>query len=231
MKIAPLLYAAFTELQEAAMGLLSGTRIETIAEKINKFAIYSAVAGAAVCAVPGAGGTIAALTQTGLVWTLYVQINKTLGISIKDNVLKLIGSAVLTNLAANAGTYIVAYAAASILSFIPGLGTAGAVLIGAATGYMVIYAAAIVYLRLLTKMMKTSGNFEFDESEDTKVMIDEVVGSADVKGMVEEGRDAFKAARKSGEFKEAMKNPKCPSCGAPVTAGQKFCSECGTPLN
>jgi uncharacterized OB-fold protein len=62
-------------------------------------------------------------------------------------------------------------------------------------------------------------------------MIDEVVGSADVKGMVEEGRDAFKAARKSGEFKEAMKNPKCPSCGAPVTTGQKFCSECGTPLN
>ena len=40
MKIAPLLYAAFTELQEAAMGLLSGTKIETIAEKINKFAIY-----------------------------------------------------------------------------------------------------------------------------------------------------------------------------------------------
>ena len=170
MKIAPLLYAAFTELQEAAMGLLSGTKIETIAEKINKFAIYSAVAGAAVCAVPGAGGTIAALTQTGLVWTLYVQINKTLGISIKDNVLKFIGSAVLTNLAANAGTYIVAYAAASILSFIPGLGTAGAVLIGAATGYMVIYAAAIVYLKLLTKMMKAKGNFEFDESKYRQIL-------------------------------------------------------------
>lgn len=231
MKIAPLLYAAFTELQEVAMDLLSGTKIETIAEKINKFAIYSAVAGAAVCAVPGAGGTLAALTQTGLVWTLYVQINKTLGISIKDNVLKFIGSAILTNLAANAGTYIVAYAAASILSFIPGLGTAGAVLIGAATGYMVIYAAAIVYLKLLTKMMKVSGNFDFDENDDTKAMVDDVLADADVKGIVEEGRDAFKDARKSGEFKEAMKNPKCPACGASITTGQKFCSECGTPLN
>ena len=54
MNIAPMLYVAFTELQKASNGMLSGTKIEPIAETINRFAIYSAIAGGAACVLPGA---------------------------------------------------------------------------------------------------------------------------------------------------------------------------------
>ena len=97
MNVKILLYAAFKELEKASKGTLSGTKIESIADVINRFAIYSAVSTAAN-AIPGVGSIITMLTQTGLVWGTYLKINETLGISMKENVAKFIGSAILTNI-------------------------------------------------------------------------------------------------------------------------------------
>lgn len=230
MNIAPMLYVAFTELQKASNGMLSGTKIEPIAETINRFAIYSAIAGGASCVVPGAGGALAALTQTGLVWTLYVQINKTLGIEIKDNVMRFIGSAVLTNIATNAGAYLISYVAASLLSLIPFLGTAGSVAIGTCTGYIVIYASAMIYLKLLAALMGPDGTIKVDESERTKSIIGSVVKKTDLKKVFAEGRSMFDDAKKKGELDAAQKAPECPICGEKIQIGQKFCSNCGNPL-
>lgn len=80
--------------------------------------IYGFSAGAAALALTPIPGLDVALV-TADVWTMYVRINKHLGISFSDNLMKSIGSAIMGNLTANAGQLLIGGA----LKLIPGLGT------------------------------------------------------------------------------------------------------------
>ena len=228
MNISPLLYAAFKELQDVSKEAFVGTKIENIAGIINKYAIYSAVAQMASL-VSGIGAVVALVTQTGLVWTTYVKINKELGISMSDNIMKFIGSAVLTNLIANAGIYIVAMVTAWLIGMIPVLNFA-AIAVEVVIAYVLIYASALIYLKLLTEVMKAKGSFEMEESEDTKDLIKKVVKETDIKGVIKEGRDAFKEAKDNGELERIKNNPECYNCGKNITETENFCSSCGAKL-
>lgn len=230
MNPAPLLYAAIMGLQSSMNGMLSGTQIDKISKEIKNFAIAPAVATGISYTAPGAGAAIAVVAQTGLIWTLYVQINKTVGISIKENVLKFIGSAILTNLINNFGSYIATFVLAGIASLFIGVGTAVAFTIGAAVGYVCTYTAAVIYLKLLTKLVNSDGSIEISKSDQTKEAVQTVMGDMDVKSTISEAQSAFKEARKNGELREARKNPTCPSCGEKITLGQRFCSNCGNSL-
>ena len=228
MNISPLLYAALMELKDVSKGALSGTKIENIAGIINKYAIYSAVAHMASL-TGGLGSVVALVTQTGLVWTTYVKINKELGISMSDNTMKFIGSAVLTNLIANAGMYLVAMATAWLIGMIPVLNFA-AIAVEVVIAYVLIYATALIYLKLLTEVMRAKGSYEMEESEDTKDLIKKIVKETDIKGVVKEGRDAFKEAKDSGELERVKNKPECYNCGKNITGTENYCSSCGAKL-
>ena len=228
MNISPLLYAAFKELQDASKGALTGTKIESISGIINKYAIYSAVAQMASLA-GGIGSVVAFLTQTGLVWTTYVKINKELGISMSENTMKFVGSAVLTNLIANAGIYLVAMVTAWLIGMIPVLNFA-AIAVEVVIAYVLIYASALIYLKLLTEVMRAKGSYELEESEDTKDLIKKIVKDTDIKGVVKEGRNAFKEAKDSGELERIKNDPECYNCGKKITGTENFCSSCGAKL-
>lgn len=225
-----MLVLALKNLNEEVGNILDGSKIETIKDTINTFAISAAVLGAAADVVPGAGGILAALAQTGLVWALYVKINNALGISISEHTIKFVGSAIATNIITNAGYLILAYAAAAVMSFIPIFGQAGSAVTHLALGYILIYAAAVVYLNFLTSTFKANGSFSFDDSEKTKKVIEEAVKNTGVKELIKEGKNAFKEAKDNGDIARAQKELKCPSCGSRISSEQKFCTECGLKL-
>lgn len=230
MNPTPYLYLAFKNLNEAMKGSLDGTKIESIKETINGYAIASAIASMASGIMPGAADVVAGLTQAGFVWATYVKINKTLGISMSENTAKFIGSAIVTNLVANAGAMLIAYAGAAILSFIPIFGQVAAAAINGALGYIIIYVAAIIYLLLISKMMRPDGSLKIAENDDTKHIIQGIIKETNIKEIIKEGRNSYKKAKADGSLDNAKKNPKCPGCGTDVKPGQKFCSECGTAL-
>lgn len=103
-------------------------------------------AGIAVGAawIPIGGLDLAALT--GNVWTMYVRINKLLGIPFSENMMKSIGSAVMANLASNLA--MTGFAAA--IKWIPGIGTiTGGALMSAAV-FATTVGAAWVYLMAIS---------------------------------------------------------------------------------
>lgn len=114
--------------------------------------IYGFSAGAAALALTPIPGLDVALV-TADVWTMYVRINKQLGISFSDNLMKSIGSAIMGNLTANAGQLLVGGA----LKLIPGLGTAIGGGIMAATVFGTTLAAGLVYLKAITKFFSNGG--------------------------------------------------------------------------
>ena len=222
-----LMYAALKELEKVSKGSLSGTKIEIAGDVIHKFAIYSAVAAATACVIPGPGGLIAAVSQAGFIWGTYVKINEVLGISMKENVAKFIGSAVLTNIATGAVSYMTAYLITQIIQWLPGANLL-TIAFMAAMSYALIYVSSLLYLKILTEVMKVKGSFDMDNSAATKEIIDGVCRATNIKKALDEAREQFKDSK--ADFQAAKNNPKCPYCGESIKPGQKFCSMSGMPL-
>lgn len=231
MNPTPILGKALQELDKAMQGTLDGTKISAIKDTIRGFAIAAALASAVAGLAPGIAGVVALLTQTGFVWATYVKINNTLGISMTKDTAKFLGSAIVTNIALNAGAFIGAVIAAGLLAFIPGLGSAASAAIDAAMGYVLIYAAAIIYLKLITHFVHPDGTVSITESDGTKDVIKDIVRESSMRDIIKEGRESFKEAKKDGSLDKARANPKCPNCGADIQQGQKFCSNCGLELS
>ncbi len=230
MNIAPFLAKACQELDKAMQGSLDGTKIACISETISGYAIAAAIASGVAGVAPGFAGVAAALTQAGFVWATYVQINKTLDISMSENTAKFIGSAIVTNLVTSAGAFIAILIGSSILSMVPVLGQAAAIALNAGLGYTIIYVSAIIYLKLITRMMQPDGTLHVAESDDTKHIIRDIINGSNLKDLIKEGKASYKQAKEDGSIDKAKNAKKCSKCGAVVKDGQRFCSECGHKL-
>ena len=83
---------------------------------------------------------IATITSCfGAVWVMYGKLCAVLGISLKENVLKILARAALANIAANLGAALIAMFAGM---FIPG----ASVVVSAAVAFIAVYLAGVVFL-------------------------------------------------------------------------------------
>lgn len=128
------------------------------ADETEKIIINCAVVAAGADAVagilPGLAVPATIISCFGAVWVMYGKLCKELGISLKENVLKLLARAVLANLAANLGGLIAAMVAGM---FIPG----AAILASAVVVFVGVYLAGIVFLQLILKMAEKSNDTKY----------------------------------------------------------------------
>lgn len=120
-----------------------GPKARELSDVIKQHALL----GTAVGLIPVPGADLAALAAN--TWTMYVRINNVVGVSFGDNILKSIASGVIANLASLIPGIALAVGAETLLKFIPGIGTAGGMVIGAAANVAVMYVAGQVYLKSL----------------------------------------------------------------------------------
>lgn len=227
---AAILTKCFQELDRITNNAIDNSIIKNIKDSINKYAVMSAIAGGATAVVPGGAAVVATMVQAGFIWSLYVKISKELGISIRENKLKFIASAALTNITANAGMLIAGHVAATLFSFIPGLGSATSLIVEAMIGYVVIYVAAILYLQFITRLFKANnGSCDLSSMGDDELKneIKKASSELNMKEAITEGKQAYNEAKKNGDFERAKNNPQCPNCNATLDKNAKFCSSCG----
>lgn len=192
---------ALKALGEATEGVLKGSDIEKAGDTIMGCAVIAAVAGVGSGWLPGAGALVATGAWVAAIWGMYVKINKDLGITIKDNVLKSLASALLTNLIASVGGIILMLVGSTLLSLIPGLGTAGAIAIDGAIGYVTVFASGVLYIKLLTKLFKAGNGFNLSENN-VERMAKDIITESDVEKIIKEGKKSFKDDKKAGKFKK-----------------------------
>ncbi|MBK1986785.1 hypothetical protein A0J48_004375 [Sphaerospermopsis aphanizomenoides BCCUSP55] len=120
---------------------------EPKARELSNVIKQHALLGTAAGIIPVPGADIAALVAN--TWTMYVRINNVVGVSFGDNVLKSIASGIIANLASLIPGIALAIGTGSLLKFIPGIGTAGGIVVAAAANVAVMYVAGNVYLKSL----------------------------------------------------------------------------------
>ena len=201
MSLGHYMHYAIHALIETSKQVISQAQAEKAAATIQTCSIAAAVAGVGSGWLPGAGSLVASAAWVAAIWGMYIKINKDLGITLSNNVLKSLASAFLTNIIAAAGALILAMAAAFVLSFIPGLGTASAIAIDGLLGYVTVFASGILYIKLLTKVMKAKGTFTISEDE-VKSLADEISNDSDIKGIIREAKESFKNEKDQGTFKK-----------------------------
>lgn len=193
------LHHALKALQEASEEVIKSEHLERASNTIYACSIAATIAGIGAGLLPGAGGIAAAGACVAAIWGMYVKINKDLGISISENALKSLASALLTNLITSAGYAAAVFAFGVVSGFIPGLQPLAAA-IDAMLSYIAVFASGVLYIRLLTDVMKAKGTFVFSES-DAKDLAKKVVDESDVKGIVKEAKDSYKDAKRDGKVK------------------------------
>lgn len=121
------------------------------ASEAEKIIVDCAMVAAGAAAV---GGVIPILelpamviSCVGAVWAMYIKVCKALKIKISDNLLKVLASAALSNIATN---LIGAFAIELVTCFIPGLGMAA----GAVTTFACVYLAGILFMNMLLSFAK-----------------------------------------------------------------------------
>jgi uncharacterized protein (DUF697 family) len=165
---------------------------------IVKFHSKGAAAAALASAwIPGAGGTAAALTSAGFIWSMYGRIGSKIGLPFGTNLLKSLASGVATNLATGvAGAIVIS----TLISFIPGLGSVGASVIMGATCYALTLTAGYIYLKILTKLFKAKVDLTNITEQELKDMAESAAKEDDVSEVIKEAKADFKTKKKQGEF-------------------------------
>jgi hypothetical protein len=125
------------------------------ADETEKVIINCALVAAGADAVggvlPGLAVPATIIACFGTVWVMYGQLCGKLGISLKENVLKLLARAALANIAANLGGVIAGVAAGML---IPG----ASILASALVSFLTVYLAGLVFLQLIGKLAEKSSD-------------------------------------------------------------------------
>lgn len=121
----------------------------------------------------------------GAVWAMYIQVCKALGIKIGDNLLKVLASAALSNIATN---LIGVFALELITCFIPGLGMAA----GAVTTFACVYLAGIMFMNMILVFAKKGvGPEEFSSLSESDLK-DTIKSQTPDKEDVKQAKNVFK---------------------------------------
>jgi len=157
--------------------------------------------GAAITAVgtgllPGVGSTAATVASAGFIWSMYLRINKKIGLTISKSIIKTVAAGVATNLAAAA----VAALVGSTLLSLTGIGVVGASAIMAVTCYALTLASGFIYLKILTKIFKAGKDPSTLSSDAINEVAQTVLKDENIKELMKEAKEDYKIAKENGEL-------------------------------
>jgi uncharacterized protein (DUF697 family) len=169
-----------------------------LAGMVKKCAVGAAVAGAGSGWIPGAGATIATSITSGVVLTMFYQINRKLGLSLGENIVKNCGAGISAVLVG----YLGGWGVGTAVSFIPGIGTAAAIAIDTVMCYSLTMASGILYFKVLTSVLQDSKDISTMGKENLQKIIKTTVKNVDMKALMKEIKATYKQSKQSGEIKK-----------------------------
>lgn len=171
-----------------------------IAGIVEKHSIGAAASALGIAWLPGVGSSAALAASAGFVWSMYYRINMKIGVPFSKNILKSVATAIAANLVSSV---VASMVVSSVLSLIPGIGNVGASVVMASVTFSLTWSCGLVYLKVLTRLAKANVDFENVSAEDLKEMAEDVMEKEDLKAMMKQAKQEFKAAKERGDIDRA----------------------------
>ena len=176
---------------------------QEIAGIVEKHSIGAAASALGVAWLPGVGSTAALALNAGFVWSMYYRINTKAGIPFSKHILKSLGTGIATNLVSSAVGTMVGAGIATAFTFIPLVGGIAASAIMASVVFTLTWSCGLVYLKVLTRFAEANVDFENVSEDELKEMADDVMAKEDIKEMMKQAKQQFKAAKERGDIDQA----------------------------
>lgn len=162
---------------------------------IIRAALVASTADAVASMIPGVALASTIIGCFGAVWIMYGHLCSTLGIKLSESTLKLLGKAVLSNIAANLSGLLLA---TIVGTFIPGV----SVVSSAVITFVTVYIAGIIFLQLIYNMArKTKDTQSFNDISEEEMK--NYVENAEIsKDAVKEAKQAYKNAKNDPSYKD-----------------------------
>lgn len=170
---------------------------EELLNIVKAHALGGAAAGLGIAWLPGAGSTISTVAAVAALWSMYFRINNCIGLRTNKVLLRTLASAMMSNLAQAAISFIAGAALSSLLS-LTGIGGVASSIIMASMDYAVIYAGGLMYLKLLTGLMRAGQNPSDLKPEDVNAHIRKTLAGEDINAMIRKYSTEYKRGRKNG---------------------------------
>lgn len=180
---------------------------QEISDLVEKHAIGAAAAGLGVAWLPAAGSTAALAVCAGFVWSMYFRINSKIGVPFSKHILKSVATAIGTNLAASAAGTVLFSTVLSLPCFL-GLGNIAASAIMAGVSFALTWSCGLVYLKVLTRFAEANVDYNKLSEEDLKAMAKDVLEKENIKEMMKQAKEQFKAAKERGDIRKDADNVK-----------------------
>lgn len=193
---------AAIELVKAMDKAMDDSLPREIADIVKTHSKGAAIAAVASGWIPGVGATTAVVISAGFVWTMYGRINSKIDLPLSENIIKSVASGIATNLAAYAIGSIVF---STVFSLLPGLGSVASAAIAGGTCYALTLASGFIYLKILTNVFKSGKDPSSMTAEKLKKVAKTVVENEDIKAVMKEAKEAYKAAKDRGEIQKEKK--------------------------
>lgn len=183
------LYHAIKALADATNGIIKSEHVEKAGTTIQACSIVAAASGLGASLFPG-GALVLTGVAVATVWGMYVKVNSDLGISISENTLKSLASALLSNIITSAGSMLVALVIFGVIGLIPGLHFLS-VPAQAVIAYITVFSAGILYIKLLTKLFKAQGSADLS-GVDVNKAAEDIVQETDMGSMIKDLKESYK---------------------------------------
>lgn len=166
------------------------------ADEIEEIVMLHAGIGAAAGVggmLPGAGPVLATGANVVSVVTMYVRLSKAIGITLEEGVLKAIASAVVADISS---AIVGSLALSTVLSFIPGIGSVPSAIIIGAANFGVVYLAAMIFLKLITVLIKSRKDVSSMTAEELAERAKKISEDMDKSSAIKEAKKIYEDSQK-----------------------------------
>ena len=196
-------YSGLSKKEESVYEFMAEALSPEAALVVRQHSFAAAIVGG-IAGIPGVGTTGCVMAQTAIVFSMYVRVNRALGIRLSDNKMKSLASAVLGNIATNAGGYIAGMAVSTVFSFVPIAGTSTSAMIMAGLGYATATVAALVYGKALIAMTRHGIDIASLSEEELKNAVKEEIDKRDVSKDMKNFCNEYKREKRAGNVPREM---------------------------
>ena len=179
---------AINGLQGAMSDLGKEIDKEEISDIVLSHAVIATGVGVGGGLIPGVGPALSIGGVAATLLTMYVRLAKAVGVTLKEGTLKALISGIVADLSS---VVIVNLGLATIVSFVPGVGSLASAALSAVGDFAMTYIGGYIFIKMLTAIFKSKKDITKMGKAELTTLASSIIVSTNMKAIVKEAKNEY----------------------------------------